>query len=133
MNSPALEKVCRVVLVLMGVITAGPVLALFSPGRLSGYGLDDAALDPMVLALLQHRGMLQAALGAALVWAAFQPAVRIPAALAAIATKSTFLALTLPLEILSGAVFDMVAITILAAIAFRQAWLVRSAEPTRAG
>ena len=50
----------------------------------------------MVVALLQHRGVLQLALGAGLVWAGFQPSVRIGMASAAVATKSAFLSLLLP-------------------------------------
>ena len=129
MNSRALETASRILLVILGVITAGPVLALFTTGMLSGYGINPDDLDPMTLALLQHRGMLQAALGAALVWSAFQQAVRIPVALTAIATKSTFLALTLPLDITAGAVFDIVAIPLLAGIAAGQAWPARPVEP----
>jgi hypothetical protein len=127
MNPRALELVTRTVLAALGVITALPAVALV----LSGTALDlsygiSAPADPMVLALLQHRGALQAALGAALVWAAFQPVARTPVALTAIATKSTFLALIalLPAESRSGAlpgvVFDVIAIIVLAVIAVRR-------------
>jgi hypothetical protein len=58
----------------------------------SSYGVSDP--DPMVLTLLQHRGMLQLLAGAALVWAAMRPAVRVPIALGVVAAKSTALALT---------------------------------------
>ncbi|WP_205825708.1 hypothetical protein [Microbispora catharanthi] len=118
-----IERVVRVILVILGVVTALPVLALVSPGRALdfSYGISPPS-DPMALALLQHRGILQAALGAALIWAAFQPAVRVPAAVTAIVTKSVFLGLmaTLPATVRAGAtpgiLFDIGAIVLLAAV-----------------
>lgn len=90
-----LEWAIRIALVLMGAITATPALALVDAYTLEvTYQVTEP--EPMALALLQHRGMLQLVLGAALVWAAFFPPVRIGAACAAIATKATFLALILP-------------------------------------
>jgi hypothetical protein len=117
------ERGIRIVLVLVGVITATPVFALVAPGILTGYGIDRP--EGMMLALLQHRGVLQAALGAALVWAAFRPELRIPAALTAIATKSTFMALTLPIRVTGGALFDAVAIALLAGVVAMQLLRVR--------
>jgi hypothetical protein len=73
-------------LLIIGVGTAFPLLALFDPGSLSTYGVEDPETD--VLVLLQHRGVLQAVLGTALVYAAFRPAARVPVAIAAITTKS---------------------------------------------
>jgi hypothetical protein len=83
------ELVTRTLLAVLGAITTLPALALVLPGTSLdlSYGIS-APADPMVLALLQHRGALQAALGAALIWAAFQPVARTPVALTAIATKS---------------------------------------------
>jgi hypothetical protein len=87
------ELAIRISLVVMGVFTALPVLALVQPGQLeSSYGVTDP--DPMVLTLLQHRGMLQLLAGAALVWAAVRPAVRVPISLGVVAAKTTALALT---------------------------------------
>ena len=75
------------VLVLIGLMTASPFLAVFDPGVLaSSYGVTDPS--PAELALLQHRGVLQLIVGVVLVWAAFAPAVRIPAAVATIVSKS---------------------------------------------
>ena len=94
MNGRAGELAIRISLVVMGVFTALPVLALVQPGQLeSSYGVADP--DPMVLTLLQHRGMLQLLAGAALVWAAVRPAVRVPIALGVVAAKTTALALTM--------------------------------------
>jgi len=121
-----MELVVRFVLVVLGLGTASPVMALVAPGTLeSSYGVDNP--EPMVLVLLQHRGVLQAALGAALVWAAFRPAVRVPVAITAIFTKGIGLALTVPNPVLretlsaTTVVFDSVAIVLLALIAVRQA------------
>ncbi|MCK2217823.1 hypothetical protein MF672_029100 [Actinomadura sp. ATCC 31491] len=89
------EPVARVVLVLIGLITTLPAAALVNAGVLDwNYGVADPS--PTTLALLQHRGMLQLLLGAALVWAGLHPPVRFAAAVAAVAGKSTFLALMLP-------------------------------------
>ncbi|GGO02543.1 hypothetical protein GCM10010116_04900 [Microbispora rosea subsp. aerata] len=119
-----IERTIRWTLVILGAITALPALALISPGRALevSYGISPPS-DPMALALLQHRGILQAALGAALVWAAFHPSVRVPAAVTAIVTKSVFLGLmaTLPAAVSAGAtpgiLFDIVAVVLLAAVA----------------
>ena len=119
------EIVIRSVLTLMGAITATPVFALVAPDTLAGvYGVRD--LEPMALALLQHRGMLQMVLGAALVCAAWVPAARVPAAVAAITTKSTFLALTMPQPELPAAfrlvvAFDVTCIVVLAGICVQRA------------
>jgi hypothetical protein len=131
------DRVVRIVLVILGSITTMPVLALLWPSTLDvSYGLGIQP-DPMVDSLLRHRGVLQAALGAALIWAAFRPDVRVPAAVTAITTKSTFLLLiaALPAEKRSdamlGIVFDLAAIVILGAIVFRHLHASR-ARPTAA-
>ncbi|MEV4716773.1 hypothetical protein AB0J94_06195 [Micromonospora noduli] len=108
----------RVILTIVGVITATPALALLWPQLLtSSYGLADP--DRMTVALLQHRGVLQAALGAAIIWGAFHLPARVPAAATAIITKSVFLALTVvdvgmraDMNLIS-LVFDPIAIVIL--------------------
>ncbi|MBM7492822.1 ABC-type sugar transport system permease subunit [Micromonospora luteifusca] len=111
----------RVILIIVGVITATPAVALFWPGLLdSSYGLADP--DRMTTALLQHRGVLQAALGAAIIWGAFYLPVRVPAAATAIITKSSFLALTVVDSGMRGdmnlisLVFDPLAIVTLAVV-----------------
>ncbi|MFE0154720.1 hypothetical protein ACFWY5_46825 [Nonomuraea sp. NPDC059007] len=112
----------RIILVALGVITATPVAALFVPASLiTAYGMAVPS-DPMALALLQHRGMLQAALGAALVWAAFQSLARIPVAAAAIVTKATFLVLLGPERFgdTLGAPFDVLAIALLVVVIVRR-------------
>ncbi|MEU4555199.1 hypothetical protein EV382_2698 [Micromonospora violae] len=108
----------RIVLIAVGAITATPAIALLSPGLLeSSYGLTNP--DRMTIALLQHRGVLQAALGAAIIWGAFYLPARVPAAATAIVTKTTFLALTAvdagmraEMNVIS-LVFDPIAIVIL--------------------
>lgn len=86
------ETIIRAVLILMGVLTATPVLSLVNPSQLEAYGVIDP--DPIVLTLLQHRGIFQLLLGAALVWAALRPDIRVPVAIAAIVSKGVALALT---------------------------------------
>jgi len=131
MTSRGIEAAVRVILVILGIGTATPALALgWASTVAAGYGIP-APADPMLMALLQHRGMLQAALGAALVWAAFQPLARVPAAVTAIVTKATFVSLlaTLPgpsrLGQVPGVPFDLVAIALLAAVALRQVAVTR--------
>jgi hypothetical protein len=93
MRSRAAEIAARVSLVAMGVFTAVPALALVRPDQLeSSYGVTDP--DPMLLTLLQHRGMLQLLAGAALIWAAVRPGVRIPVAVGLVVAKTTALLLT---------------------------------------
>lgn len=87
------EWMVRIVLITIGVLTATPVLSLVSPAQLESYGVVDP--DVIVLTLLQHRGVLQLLLGAALVWAAFRPDVRVAVAIAAVVSKGAFLALIL--------------------------------------
>ncbi|MET9211501.1 MULTISPECIES: hypothetical protein [unclassified Nocardia] len=111
------SRAVKIVLVVLGLITMTPVLALVTPVALEYYGLTQLA--PMEEALLRHRGMMQLVLGAALVWAAFVPSVRVPVALAAIVTKTTNLVLTLsdpatrPDAPLFSTVFDTLAVLIL--------------------
>jgi len=120
------ERWLRILLVVLGVVTAGPVLALVAPESTlrAGYGVEHT--EPMVRALLQHRGVLQLVLGAAIAWAAFVRSVRIPVALAAITTKGSFCALVLPFADLREdwpkpvAVFDIACIVILGAFAVRE-------------
>lgn len=75
----------RVILLGVGAMTATPVLSLVDPGQLASYGVRSP--DPVVTALLQHRGVLQLALGAAIAWAALDRRARVPVLLAATVTK----------------------------------------------
>jgi hypothetical protein len=116
------EPAVRVVLVVLGAITTLPVAALVNAGVLDwNYGVSDPS--SMTLALLQHRGMLQLLLGAAIVWAAFHPPVRLGAALAAVTGKSTFLLLILPDPVRRAGLsplsvwFDLFCIVVLGAFA----------------
>jgi hypothetical protein len=121
------EPALRVTLALIGVITTIPAFALVDVGILDwNYGVADPS--PMTQALLQHRGMLQLLLGAAIVWAAFHPPVRLAAALAAVIGKSTFLALILPQPAVRADLsplsvwFDTACIVVLGALAVRILW-----------
>ncbi|MEV7006682.1 hypothetical protein [Streptosporangium sp. NPDC051022] len=127
------ETVVRAAFTVTGLITTLPVLALVNASMLAmNYGVSDP--DPMVLALLQHRGVLQLLLGAALIWAAFSPPIRLATALGAILAKSFFLGLILsnatarpdlsPLSI----VFDLSCIVVLAAVTVREV-VTRRARP----
>ncbi|WP_075743442.1 MULTISPECIES: hypothetical protein [Actinoalloteichus] len=122
------------VFVVLGCITATPVFALIDPGVLTWtYGV--ASRDPMIVGLLQHRGVLQLVLGAGLVWAAFRPSVRVVVASAAILTKSVFLGLLLPDASLRADLaafsvwFDAFCIVFLGAYVFVE--LLRSARSGR--
>jgi hypothetical protein len=86
------DPILRAVLIAMGVFTAVPALVLVDPGQLASYGLSDP--EPMVLTLLQHRGVYQLLAGAALIWAALRPEVRLPVAIGVIVSKSSALLLT---------------------------------------
>jgi hypothetical protein len=109
-------------MVIIGVITASPVLVLFDPMTTLevSYGITPA--DPMVQALLMHRGIFQMILGTAIVIAAFIPKIRIPIALTAAITKTSFVLLLLPNEVLRAqwpvwvAVFDIASVIVLLAV-----------------
>ncbi len=127
------EWVIRVVLVALGVLTATPVQSLFDPAQLESYGVVDP--DPIVLSLLQHRGVLQLLLGAALVWAAFRPGVRVPVAIGTIVSKGASLALTLsrPRDVAETSsvplIFDAICIVVLMALLLDTALRARRIEP----
>jgi hypothetical protein len=132
--SHRVEPAVRSALVVMGVITTLPVLALLAPSIVGwNYGIHDP--DGMTLALLQHRGALQLLLGAAIVGAAFHRPVRAAVALGAAASKATFLLLILPDPALrpdlapASTVLDATCIVLLVAIATRELGRARSARP----
>lgn len=114
------EWIIRTALIVLGVLTATPVLSLVNPSQLESYGVVDP--DPIVLTLLQHRGIFQLLLGAALVWAAFRPHVRVAVAIAAIVSKGAALGLTVSRpEVLAESspvamVFDPICIVLLTAL-----------------
>ncbi|RWI50263.1 MAG: hypothetical protein EOR16_30720 [Mesorhizobium sp.] len=114
------EIAIRSALIFMGVFTTTPALAVINPAQLESYGVIDP--NSIVLTLLQHRGLLQFALGASLVYAAFKPDIRVAAALAAIFTKGGGLLITYSRpEVFAEAsqvamVFDPLCIVLLAAI-----------------
>ena len=118
---PGSVRASQVVLGAVGLITATPAIALFAPGDLKRqYAVD--LTDPTVQALLQHRGALQGVLGAALVVAAWRPRWIVPASVAAVATKSVFLALVVGnADVRDGfpalpLVFDAVAVALLVGV-----------------
>ncbi|MBU2663748.1 hypothetical protein KOI35_09530 [Actinoplanes bogorensis] len=131
------EIATRAALIGMGLFTAVPVIAVVQPGQLeSSYGVTDPA--PMVLTLLQHRGVFQLLAGLALIWAAFRPAVRVPVAIGVIVAKSSALLLTVtrpeaqalvstPIQ-----VFDVACIALLALIAGAALIPVRRPAPNPA-
>ncbi|MEU8300900.1 hypothetical protein AB0C04_26890 [Micromonospora sp. NPDC048909] len=118
------EVLTRVALIGMGAFTAVPVLSVFQPAQLeSTYGVTN--LEPMVLTLLQHRGVFQLLAGVAMVWAAFRPDVRVPVAAAVIVAKGSALTLTVTrpeaqaLASTGIQVVDAICIALLAVIAIR--------------
>mgnify|MGYP001209102685 CR=1 FL=1 len=119
-----------VVLVVIGVITATPVFALVDPDFLR-WTYSVTAPDHMTLALLQHRGVLQLALGTALVWAGFFTPARVPVLAAASVTKGTFLALLLPYPDLRGDVTLFSIVFDSACVVFFVAFLVAMTRARR--
>jgi hypothetical protein len=112
----------RIVLGVIGIFTMTPALALVSPAQLAGYGVVDP--DLVVTTLLQHRGALQLALGAAIIWAGFDRHVRVPILLAATFTKGVGVLLTVTRpEVFAassgnvGLWFDIVCLIVLPVIA----------------
>lgn len=125
-NRWPVTRVGRIVLtsalVSIGVLTMTPALALVDPAALGSYGVVDPA--PPTLSLLQHRGVLQLALGAAIVWAAFDARVRVAILLGATLTKSAGVLLTVTrpevYAVASGNVglwFDLVCLVVLPTVA----------------
>jgi hypothetical protein len=115
-----LARFVPAVFALIGIATALPVLAAFRPEALASlYGVTPPS-DPL-LPLMRHRQVLLGILGAALLAAAFRPALRTPVLLAALASKLSFVALVLSAEttpaIARVALGDAVAIVLLAASA----------------
>lgn len=111
----------RITLGVIGVFTMTPALALVSPAQLAGYGV--TAPDAVVTTLLQHRGALQLALGAAIVWAGFDKHVRVPILVTATITKGVGVGMTLSRpEVFSassgnvGLWFDIICLVVLPAI-----------------
>lgn len=74
------------------MLTATPVLSVVDSGQLASYGVRTP--DPVVTAVLQHRGVLQLALGTAIAWAGIDRRVRVPILFAATATKGGSVLLT---------------------------------------
>lgn len=128
------EITIRSALVFMGVFTTTPILAVFNPAQLESYGVQDPS--QIVLTLLQHRGLLQFALGTALVYAAFKSDIRAVAALASIFTKGGGLLMTYSRpEVFAEAsevamVFDPLCIILLTAISVDIALQSRRAAGT---
>jgi hypothetical protein len=112
----------KIVMVVIGIITASPILVLLDPKTTLEISYGITSTDPMVEALLMHRGIFQMILGTAIVIAAFIPKARIPVALTAAITKTSFVLLILPNEVLRGqwptwtAIFDITSVLILLAV-----------------
>lgn len=111
-------KLLQFLLVIIGLITSMPVLAIIDPQRmfLLSYGINVS--DPMVQVLLQHRGVFQLMLGIFIILSAFYRSVRLPIALVAITTKGFFTVMVLsneairPLWPLWVAIFDSASIIV---------------------
>lgn len=127
------RTVLTAVLVSIGVLTMTPALALVDPSTLASYGVVDQSLP--TLTLLQHRGVLQLALGAAIVWAAFDARVRPAILLGATVTKGAAVLLTVTrpevYAVASGNIglwFDLVCLVVLPTVAVLT--LARRTRPT---
>lgn len=117
---------------LIGAFTATPALSVVVPGQLASYGL--AGPDPVELVLLQHPGVLQLLLGAALVAAALAPRARVAVTGAALCGKVAFLALVTAQPAAGSRmspvplVFDGVSVVVLAGLLVLAAGRHRTAE-----
>lgn len=124
MNTLQHGPVVRVVLVIIGAITAVPLLNTVSAGTIDAlYGVSDT--DDATSVLLAHRGVLQGVLGAAIAVAAFRTVLIGPVAIAAIVTKTAYITLVLAnpdarQQIgLTSVIFDTVAVVLLGVLAGR--------------
>lgn len=122
MNTLQHGPVVRLVLVIIGAITAVPLLNTVSAGTIDAlYGVSDT--DDATSVLLAHRGVLQGVLGAAIAVAAFRTVLIGPVAIAVIVTKTAYITLVLAnpdarQQIgLASVIFDTVAIVVLGIIA----------------
>lgn len=127
------ETATRVGLIGIGVFTAVPVMSVFLPEQLeSSYGVIDP--EPMVLTLLQHRGVFQFLAGAALLWAVFRPSVRIPVAAGVIVAKGSAVLLTITRpeaqDLVNPAIqgIDVACIVVLVAIIMKEVEARRTAQ-----
>lgn len=115
---------------LVGAINLLPAQVLFNIERTSAlYGVTVSGAD-MVL-LMRHRAVLLGAIGALLIVAAWRPAWRAPALMAALASKAAFIGLYLTLDgnalIARVALVDMICAPLLV-LAW---WLGREANVAR--
>lgn len=88
----SMDRFVPIVLIAVGILNLLPGVVALAPDRVQVlYGI---TIDGSTLAvLLRHRAVLLALVGMALIWGAVSPKVRIPALIAALISKLTFLAL----------------------------------------
>lgn len=114
------------ILVVIGVITASPVITALNPnGITSLYNV--AFKDDAVLLLVRHRQVMLGVLGAALVYGAFFYHLRIVVITAAVVSKLAFIGLCITTPNLTPGIqrviyFDAVSVVLLliAAVIFRR-------------
>lgn len=120
-KSTGTEQLVKIILILVGSVSALPVLGLFLPARLESiYGL--AAIDEHVRLLLQHRALFFGMIGAGIIASAFKSAWRTPVLSVALLSKISFVLLVASTDATSEinrvALIDGLAIILLSVILF---------------
>lgn len=125
------RKAAVVILVIIGVITAFPVITAFSPNGITLL-YNVTFEDTLTLLLVRHRQVMLGVLGAALVYGAFFYHLRIMVITAAVVSKLAFIGLCITTPGLTQGIqrviyFDAVSIVLLliAAVIFWQSSSVR--------
>lgn len=120
------DWIITVSLVVIGIVTALPVLAVVTPEQTLQVSYGVAITEPMSLTLVQHRGIFQLMLGVGIIMAGFYRSYRIPIAVTALITKGSFTFMILTNSVIRDnwptwvAVFDITSIIILCAVAARE-------------
>jgi hypothetical protein len=116
------RKIAIALLVMIGVLTASPIMTAFNPNGITAlYGV--ALKNDAVLLLVRHRQILLGLLGATLVCGAFWGSLRMMAITINVLSKSAFLGFSLTTPTLTPGLqrivyFDVVAIVLLLMSAF---------------
>lgn len=121
------DRIVAGIFVIVGIVNLLPAIVFFDSSKsLKLYGVSLEAENLSIL--MRHRGILLALVGAMLIYAAFKPEFRIFAVCAALASKLTFLYLTLfsgsdySAEIRQVALIDVGAIVALVAALAMHLW-----------
>ena len=80
----------ELILIVTGALTAIALLQFIAPASILRMIFGEATTDNVNLAVARHWGLLIFLVGALLVYAAFQPSVRVPAIVIAVIEKAAF-------------------------------------------